>query len=173
MRSGRGESTAALVTITAQLARPARHDPRDGAAMGDRGRRSPQHRAVEARRHGDGWRRQQGARRAADRHDRLSPTGKRSARLWPAARRIGPICVRQRFAPVAPILRSALALVWFAGGAIPLFVTPAATNMAWLARSACRGVRRRSPYAQARWPTSQSALRCFCGYAARRLRGSP
>ncbi|WP_230483843.1 SDR family oxidoreductase [Sphingomonas sp. Leaf21] len=44
-----------------------------------------------------------------------------------------------RFAPVAPILRSALALVWFAGGAIPLFVTPAATNMAWLARVGLSG----------------------------------
>ncbi|MGW8135827.1 SDR family oxidoreductase [Sphingomonas zeae] len=44
-----------------------------------------------------------------------------------------------RFAPVAPIPRTALALVWFAGGAIPLFVTPAATNMAWLARVGLSG----------------------------------
>ncbi len=39
-----------------------------------------------------------------------------------------------RLAPVAPVLCFALALVWFAGGAIPLYVTPTATNMAWLAR---------------------------------------
>lgn len=44
-----------------------------------------------------------------------------------------------RLAPVAPVLRAALALVWFAGGAIPLFVTPAATNMAWLARVGLSG----------------------------------
>lgn len=44
-----------------------------------------------------------------------------------------------RLAPVAPALRAALALVWFAGGAIPLFVTPAATNMAWLARVGLSG----------------------------------
>ncbi|KQN71251.1 NAD-dependent dehydratase [Sphingomonas sp. Leaf67] len=44
-----------------------------------------------------------------------------------------------RLAPIAPILRVALALVWFAGGAIPLFVTPAATNMAWMARVGLSG----------------------------------
>ena len=44
-----------------------------------------------------------------------------------------------RLAPVAPVLRVALALVWFAGGAIPLFVSPAATNMAWLARVGLSG----------------------------------
>ncbi|MEP9402764.1 SDR family oxidoreductase [Sphingomonas sp. VNH70] len=44
-----------------------------------------------------------------------------------------------RLVPVAPVLRAALALVWFAGGAIPLFVTPAATNMAWLARVGLSG----------------------------------
>lgn len=44
-----------------------------------------------------------------------------------------------RLAPVAPVLRTALALVWFAGGAIPLFVIPAATNMAWLARAGLSG----------------------------------
>ncbi|GAA4222180.1 SDR family oxidoreductase [Sphingomonas endophytica] len=44
-----------------------------------------------------------------------------------------------RLAPVAPVLSAALALVWFAGGAIPLFVTPAATNMAWLARVGLSG----------------------------------
>lgn len=44
-----------------------------------------------------------------------------------------------RLAPVAPALRAALALVWFAGGAIPLAVTPAATNMAWLARVGLSG----------------------------------
>lgn len=44
-----------------------------------------------------------------------------------------------RLAPVAPVLRIALALVWFAGGAIPLFATPAAANMAWLARVGLSG----------------------------------
>jgi uncharacterized protein YbjT (DUF2867 family) len=44
-----------------------------------------------------------------------------------------------RLAPVAPVLRAALALVWFAGGAIPLFITPATTNMAWLARVGLSG----------------------------------
>lgn len=44
-----------------------------------------------------------------------------------------------RLAPVAPVLRAALALVWFAGGAIPLFGTPTATNMAWLARVGLSG----------------------------------
>jgi hypothetical protein len=44
-----------------------------------------------------------------------------------------------RLAPVVPVLRAALALVWFAGGAIPLFVTPAATNMAWLTRVSLSG----------------------------------
>lgn len=44
-----------------------------------------------------------------------------------------------RLAPVAPVLRIALALVWFAGGAIPLFVTPAGLNMAWLARVGLSG----------------------------------
>ena len=44
-----------------------------------------------------------------------------------------------RLAPVAPVLRAALALVWFAGGVIPLVLTPAATNMAWLARVGLSG----------------------------------
>lgn len=44
-----------------------------------------------------------------------------------------------RLAPVAPVLRIALALVWFAGGAISLFATPAAANMAWLARVGMSG----------------------------------
>lgn len=44
-----------------------------------------------------------------------------------------------RLTPLAPVLRVALALVWFAGGAIPMFVTPAATNMAWLARAGLSG----------------------------------
>lgn len=44
-----------------------------------------------------------------------------------------------RLAPVAPVLRAALALVWFAGGAIPVFVTPAAMSMAWLARVGLSG----------------------------------
>lgn len=44
-----------------------------------------------------------------------------------------------RLAPVAPVLRAALALVWFAGGAIPLVVTPTATNMAWLGRVGLSG----------------------------------
>lgn len=44
-----------------------------------------------------------------------------------------------RLAPVAPVLRVALALVWFAGGAVPLFVTPATTNLAWLAQAGLSG----------------------------------
>ena len=45
-----------------------------------------------------------------------------------------------RLVPVAPVLRSALAFVWFAGGAIPLLFTPTATNMAWLARVGLSGI---------------------------------
>lgn len=44
-----------------------------------------------------------------------------------------------RLAPVTPVLRTALAFVWLAGGAIPLSVTSAATNMAWLARAGLSG----------------------------------
>jgi len=44
-----------------------------------------------------------------------------------------------RLAPIAPVLRIALALVWFAGGAVPLFVTPAAASLAWLARVGLSG----------------------------------
>ncbi len=44
-----------------------------------------------------------------------------------------------RLAPVVPILAVALALVWFAGGAVPLLVTPSATNLAWLARVGLSG----------------------------------
>lgn len=44
-----------------------------------------------------------------------------------------------RLAPVVPVLRAVLALVWFAGGAVPLFATPSAVNMAWLARVGLSG----------------------------------
>jgi len=44
-----------------------------------------------------------------------------------------------RLAPFAPVLRAALALVWFAGGAVPLFVTSAATNLTWLGRVGLSG----------------------------------
>lgn len=44
-----------------------------------------------------------------------------------------------QLAPVAPVLRAALALVWLAGGAVPLFVISATTNLAWLARVGLSG----------------------------------
>jgi hypothetical protein len=44
-----------------------------------------------------------------------------------------------RLAPVSPVLRAALALVWFAGEAVPLFVLASATNMARLARVGLSG----------------------------------
>lgn len=44
-----------------------------------------------------------------------------------------------RLAPVAPVLRAALALVWCAGGAVPLLFTPLAVNMEWLARVGLSG----------------------------------
>ena len=39
-----------------------------------------------------------------------------------------------RLTSVVPVLRAALALVWFAGGAGPLFLTPSAKDMALLVR---------------------------------------
>lgn len=44
-----------------------------------------------------------------------------------------------RLASVAPVLRLALALVWLAGGMVPLMFTPAVTSAAWLARVGLSG----------------------------------
>ncbi len=45
-----------------------------------------------------------------------------------------------RLAPVAPVLRLVLALVWLAGGIVPLVFTPPATSAAWLARVGLTGL---------------------------------
>lgn len=44
-----------------------------------------------------------------------------------------------RLAPLAPVMRAALALVWLAGGLIPLLLTPRATSLALLARTGIAG----------------------------------
>ncbi|MDF0486501.1 SDR family oxidoreductase [Sphingomonas sp. H39-1-10] len=45
-----------------------------------------------------------------------------------------------RFVSVAPILRLMLALVWLAGGIVPLVLTPEATSAAWLTRVGLIGI---------------------------------
>lgn len=45
-----------------------------------------------------------------------------------------------RLVPVAPVLRLMLALVWLAGGIVPLVFTPQATSAAWLARVGLTGM---------------------------------
>ena len=45
-----------------------------------------------------------------------------------------------RLAPVAPVLRLVLALVWLAGGTVPLVFTPQATSAAWLVRVGLTGM---------------------------------
>jgi uncharacterized protein YbjT (DUF2867 family) len=45
-----------------------------------------------------------------------------------------------RLVPVEPVLRLMLALVWLAGGIVPLVFTPQATSAAWLARVGLTGI---------------------------------
>lgn len=45
-----------------------------------------------------------------------------------------------QLAPVAPLLRLMLALVWLAGGIVPLVLTPEAISSAWLARVGLTGL---------------------------------
>jgi len=73
----------------------------------------------------------------------LLATGYRPAPLHQALARHPAIDadLRQaRLAPVAPVLRLMLALVWLAGGIVPLVFTPQAISTAWLVRVGLTGM---------------------------------
>lgn len=72
-----------------------------------------------------------------------------------------------RFPPMAPVLRLMLALVWLAGGIVPLVLTPPATTAAWLARAGLAGM----PATAALWAGALADVALGLGLLAR-VRGT-